>query len=226
MRILIVEDDEKISSFVAKSLRQSAHVIDVATDGDAALELALSVSYDAIVLDLLLPKRNGFEVITELRRRSVATPVLVLSARQSVGDKVRALRAGGDDYLTKPFSLAELAARLDALVRRSQGAARPEQTQLAYADVSLDRLTRRVHRRGARVDLQPKEFALLEYLLANAGRVMTKALILQHVWDCSFDPQTNVVDVLVCRLRTKLDRDFEPRLIHTLRGVGYVLRAD
>jgi len=188
------------------------------------------MTHEVIVLDILLPKLGGLNVLEELRQRNISTPVLVLSAKNAVDDRVRGLRAGGDDYLTKPFSFAELVARLHALVRRTgrgdgSGAAGPL-TRLSFADLSLDRLTRRVRRGETLIELQPKEFALLDYLLGNAGRVLTKTQILEYIWDCSFDPQTNVVDVMVCRLRQKLDRDFEPKLIHTLRGVGYVLRTD
>lgn len=226
MRILVVEDDPKIASYVSKGLRQGGYVVDVVHDGEAALERSFESVYDALVLDILLPKRGGLSVIEELRRSRMKTPVLVLSARSSIDDKVRVLRAGGDDYITKPFSFSELVARLEALIRRSAdaGVVRPE--QIRCADLSLDRISRRVQRGEVRVELQPKEFALLDYFLSQQGRVVTKTQILEQVWDCSFDPQTNVVDVLVCRLRNKVDRDFDPKLIHTLRGVGYVLRQN
>ncbi len=229
MRLLVVEDDPKIASFVAGGLRQAGHVVDAAHRGDDALALATAPApapYDAIVLDLMLPGLDGFTVIAELRRRRVLTPVLMLSALASVDDRVRGLEAGGDDYLGKPFSFNELHARLQALTRRAAGAPAAEPTRYAFADLSLDRLSRRVQRGEEVIELQPKEFALLEYLLRHAGRVVTKTMILQQVWDWSFDPGTNVVDVLVFRLRNKVDRDRQPRLIHTLRGVGYALRLD
>ena len=230
MRILVLEDDLKIATFVAKGLRQAGHVVALAQRGDDGLHLAADAAppgYDAIVLDLMLPGLDGFTVIGELRRRKVNTPVLMLSALASVDDRVRGLEAGGDDYLGKPFSFNELHARLQALARRAAGPALPaEPTRYTLADLSLDRLSRRVQRGNETIELQPKEFALLEYLLRHAGRVVTKTMILEHVWDWSFDPGTNVVDVLVFRLRNKVDRDREPKLIHTLRGVGYALRQE
>ena len=231
MRVLVVEDDPKIASFVTNGLRQAGHAVDVAHRGDDGLHLAGEVEppgYEAIVLDLMLPGVDGFSVLAELRRRQVTTPILLLSALASVDDRVRGLEAGGDDYLGKPFSFSELHARLQALARRAAGtgAAGAEPTRLSFADLTLDRLSRRVQRGGETIELQPKEFALLEYLLRHAGRVVTKTMILQQVWDWSFDPGTNVVDVLVFRLRNKVDRDREPKLIHTLRGIGYALRLD
>lgn len=226
MRILVVEDDPKIASYVSKGLRQGGYVVDVVHDGEAALERSFETSYDALVLDLLLPQRGGLSVIEELRRGRLKTPVLVLSARSSIDDKVRVLRAGGDDYLTKPFSFSELEARLEALIRRSTDAVAVRQSLVCCANLSLDQVSRRVQRGEFRIELQPKEFALLDYFLNQQGRVVTKTQILEQVWDCSFDPQTNVVDVLVCRLRNKVDRDFDPKLIHTLRGVGYVFRQN
>jgi two-component system OmpR family response regulator len=226
MRILVVEDDPKIAGYVSRGLRQEGYVVDVVPDGNAALEHSFESNYDALVLDILLPKRGGLSVIEELRRSRVRTPILVLSARSSIDDKVRTLRAGGDDYITKPFSFSELVARLEALIRRSADAGMSRESVLTCADLSLDRISRRVRRGDTRLELQPKEFALLDYFLSQQGRVLTKTLILEQVWDCGFDPQTNVVDVLVCRLRNKVDRDFEPKLIHTLRGVGYVLREN
>lgn len=230
MRVLLVEDDSKIASFVARGLRQAGHVVVVANRGDDGLNLAAAgvapAGYDAIVLDLMLPGLDGFSVIAELRRRKVHPPVLMLSALASVDDRVRGLEAGADDYLTKPFSFSELHARLQALARRAPGPTAAEPTRYAFANLALDRLSRRVQRGEEAVDLQPKEFALLEYLLRHAGHVVTKTMILEHVWDWSFDPGTNVVDVLVFRLRNKVDRDHAPKLIHTLRGIGYVLRLD
>ena len=223
MRALLVEDDETISEFVARGLREAGFAVDCAADGEAGLDAALSQPYDVAVLDVMLPKRDGLSVIDELRGRGIATPVLILSARRSVDDRVRGLQAGGDDYLTKPFAFAELLARVQALVRRATRA--PEPTTLTVDDLVLDLLSRRVTRDGVSIDLRPREFALLEYLMRNPGRVVSKTMILSHVWEYSFDPQTNIVDVLVSRLREKIDRPFEKKLLHTVRGVGYVLRA-
>lgn len=223
MRALVVEDDRTIAEFVARGLREAGFAVDDAADGEAGLRAALGQAYDVAIIDLMLPRRDGLTLIDELRRRGVTTPVLILSARRSVDDRVKGLQAGGDDYLTKPFAFAELLARVQALVRRATRT--PEPATLRVAELELDLLSRRVTRAGARLDLRPREFALLEYLMRNAGRVVSKTMILSHVWEYSFDPQTNVVDVLVSRLREKLDRPFERRLLHTVRGVGYVLRA-
>jgi two-component system OmpR family response regulator len=224
MRVLVVEDDTTIASFVGKGLREAGYAVDVASDGDRGLQLALHEPYDAAVLDVMLPGRDGLSVIEELRRRRVNVPVLILSARHTVDDRVRGLQAGGDDYLTKPFAFSELLARVQALIRRSQGSAEP--TRLSAGDLTLDLASRRVERAGRVLDLRPREFALLEYLLRNAGRVVSKTMIMEHVWNYSFDPRTNVVDVLVFRLRERIDRDFEPKLVHTVRGVGYVLKVE
>ena len=223
MRVLLVEDDETIAEFVARGLREAGFAVDSAADGEAGLAAALSQPYDVAVLDVMLPKRDGLSLIDELRRRGIATPVLILSARRSVDDRVRGLQAGGDDYLTKPFAFAELLARVQALVRRATRA--PEPTTLTVDDLVLDLLSRRVTRGDVSIDLRPREFALLEYLMRNPGRVVSKTMILSHVWEYSFDPQTNIVDVLVSRLREKIDRRFEKKLLHTVRGVGYVLRG-
>ncbi len=222
MHALIIEDDNTIAEFVARGLREAGFAVDRAADGEAGLEAALDESYDVAVIDVMLPKRDGLSVIDEMRRRGVATPVLILSARRSVDDRVRGLQAGGDDYLTKPFAFAELLARVQALVRRASRT--PEPTTLTVDDLVLDLLSRRVARQGVAIDLRPREFALLEYLLRNAGKVVSKTMILSHVWEYSFDPQTNIVDVLVSRLREKIDRPFERKLLHTVRGVGYTLR--
>jgi two-component system, OmpR family, response regulator len=223
MRVLLVEDDAAIADFLARGLREAGYAVDHETDGEAGLRAAQRQPYDVAVVDLMLPTRDGLSLIDELRRGAVTTPVLILSARRSVDDRVRGLQAGGDDYLTKPFAFAELLARLQALVRRATRV--PEPTTLALDDLVLDLLSRRVTRGGTELDLRPREFALLEYLMRNAGRVVSKTMILSDVWGYSFDPQTNVVDVLVSRLREKLDRPFEQKLLHTVRGVGYVLRA-
>jgi len=223
VRALLVEDDSTIAEFVARGLREAGFAVDHCSDGEAGLMAALDRPYDTAIVDLMLPKRDGLSLIEELRRRGVATPVLILSARRSVDDRVRGLQTGGDDYLTKPFAFSELLARVQALVRRASRT--PEPTTLTVADLVLDLLSRRVTRGGKVIELRPREFALLEYLMRTAGRVVSKTMILSHVWEYNFDPQTNIVDVLVSRLREKIDKPFETKLLHTVRGVGYVLRA-
>ena len=223
MRVLLVEDDATIADFVAKGLTEAGYAVDVASDGEQGYERAASGEYDAAIVDIMLPRLDGLAVIDRVRGRGIRTPVLILSARHSVDDRVRGLQAGGDDYLTKPFAFAELLARVQALIRRATGATEP--TKLSAGDLTLELLTRRTERGGRAIDLRPREFALLEYLMRNPGRVLTKTMILSHVWGYSFNPGTNVVDVLVSRLRDKIDRDFEPKLLHTVRGVGYVLKV-
>jgi two-component system OmpR family response regulator len=220
--VLLVEDDTTIADFVARGLREAGYAVDRAVDGEEGFEAARTQPYDAAVVDLMLPKRDGLSLIEAMRGAGILTPVLILSARRSVDDRVRGLQAGGDDYLTKPFAFAELLARVQALVRRASRT--PEPTTLTFEDLSLDLLSRRVTRAGTAIDLRPREFALLEYLMRNAGKVLSKTMILSHVWDYSFDPQTNIVDVLVSRLREKVDRPFKKKLLHTVRGVGYVIR--
>ncbi len=220
MRILVVEDDKKIASFVVNGLKQSGYAVDHSGDGEDALVRAQTISYDALVVDLMLPKLDGLSVIQQLRSGGSHAPVLILSAKASVDDRVKGLQSGGDDYLTKPFAFSELLARIQALIRRATQA--PEPTRLAVGDLTLDLLTRRVERAGEKIDLQPREFALLEYMMRHVNRPVTKTMILEHIFDYSFDPQTNVVDVLVHRLRSKVDRD--RAMLHTIRGVGYVLR--
>ncbi len=220
MRILVVEDDPKIASFVANGLKQSGYAVDHSADGEEALFRAQTISYDALVVDLMLPKLDGLSLIQQLRAKGGALPVLILSAKAAVDDRVRGLQAGGDDYLTKPFAFSELLARIQALIRRATQA--PEPTRLAVGDLTMDLLTRQVQRAGEKIDLQPREFAMLEYLMRHPNRPVTKTMILEHIFDYSFDPQTNVVDVLVHRLRSKVDK--ERAMIHTVRGVGYVLR--
>ena len=221
MHALLIEDDDTIADFVARGLREAGFAVDRAADGAEGLDVALAQTYDVAVVDVMLPRRDGLSVIEELRRKGVMTPVLILSAKRSVDDRVRGLQAGGDDYLTKPFAFAELLARVQALVRRASRT--PEPTTLTVEDLVMDLLSRRVTRAGTVVDLRPREFALLEYLMRNCGRVVSKTMILSHVWEYSFDPQTNIVDVLVSRLRDKIDRPFEPKLLRTVRGIGYVL---
>lgn len=223
MKALLVEDDASIAEFVVRGLREAGFAVDHEADGEAGLASAAQNGYDVAIVDVMLPKRDGLSLIEELRRRGVTTPVLILSAKRSVDDRVRGLQTGGDDYLTKPFAFAELLARLQALVRRATRA--PEPTTLSVEDIALDLLSRRVTRGGVAIDLRPREFTLLEYLMRNAGKVVSKTMILSHVWEYTFDPQTNIVDVLVSRLREKLDKPFGKKLLHTVRGVGYVLRG-
>jgi DNA-binding response OmpR family regulator len=223
MRILVVEDDPTIASFVAKGLEGAGFAVDRAESGGDALHRASSADYAVAIVDVMLPGMDGLALIEEMRRRRIRTPVLILSARRTVDDRVKGLQAGGDDYLTKPFAFAELVARVQALIRRASGAADP--TRLAAGDLVMDLVSRRVERAGTALDLRPREFALLEYLMRNANRVVSKSMILSHVWDYSFDPRTNVVDVLVHRLREKVDEGFDRKLIRTVRGMGYVLEA-
>jgi two-component system OmpR family response regulator len=220
MRVLVVEDDAKIASFVVNGLKQSGFAVDRCADGDEAHVLAGTTTYDAAVVDIMLPKLDGLNLVQKLRKEGVRVPVIFLSARASVDDRIKGLQAGGDDYLTKPFAFSELLARVQALIRRASNASEP--TRLITGDLTLDLLNRAVTRGGERIELQAREFALLEYLMRHTGRVVTKTMILEHIWDYSFDPQTNVVDVLVCRLRNKVDR--EKKMIHTIRGVGYVIK--
>lgn len=220
MRILVVEDDRKIASFVVKGLRQLGYAADHCADGLEGLALAEATAYDAAVVDVMLPKLDGLSLIRRMREKKSQVPVIILSARAAVEDRIAGLQAGADDYLVKPFAFSELAARIQALIRRATQTAEP--ARLAVGDLALDLLTREVSRGGEKIELQAREFALLEYLMRNAGRAVAKTMILEHIFDYSFDPQTNVVDVLVCRLRAKIDPD-KTRL-HTLRGVGYMLK--
>jgi two-component system, OmpR family, response regulator len=222
MRILVVEDDPKIASFVTKGLQEAGYTVDQATTGDEGIALAMSTPYSAAVVDLMLPELDGLSVIKRLRANNVGIPAIVLSAKHAVADRVECLEEGADDYVAKPFAFSELLARLHAVLRRSKASSEP--TTLEIGDLRMDLLNRRVERAGRVVELQPREFALLEHLMRNAGRALSKSYLLEQLWDYSFDPQTNVVDVLLCRLRNKIDRDFDRKLIHTLRGVGYVLR--
>ncbi len=222
MRILLVEDDKKIAGFVSKGFKEAGFALDHAEDGVSGLDLALTESYDAAIIDIMLPGLDGLSLIEKMRAEGLNTPVIILSAKRSVDDRVRGLQTGGDDYLTKPFAFTELLARVQALIRRAGGNTEPQ--VLKGGDVSMDLLKREVCRDGQKIELQPKGFSLLEYLMRNADKVVSKTMILEHVWDYSFDPQTNVVDVLVCRLRNKLDKDFQPKCIHTIRGVGYAFK--
>ncbi len=223
MRLLIVEDDTKIASFLTRGLTQAGFAVDHAADGVEGLALGLAQPYDVAVVDIMLPQLDGLTLIDRLRQQKVMTPVILLSAKRSVDDRVRGLQSGGDDYLTKPFAFSELLARVHALLRRSSAVAEPG--RLTVGDLVVDLLTRDVPRGGRRLDLQRREFSLLEYLMRNAGRPVSQSMILEHVWNLDFDPQTNVVELLVSRLRTKVDAEFPKKMIQTLRGVGYVLRA-
>lgn len=223
MRLLVIEDDQKIASFVVGGLRQAGYVVAHAANGEEAMRVATANAFDLLIMDLMLPGIDGLSVIERLRRAHVNRPVLILSARRTVDDRVRGLQAGGDDYLTKPFAFSELLARVQALIRRSTGAA--ETTRFEIDDLQMNLITREVTRGGRRIELQPREFALLEYLLRNAERVVSKTMIMEHVWDYDFDPMTNVVEARVCKLREKIDKESERKLIHTIRGFGYVIRA-
>ncbi|MCL1818818.1 MAG: response regulator transcription factor [Spirochaetaceae bacterium] len=225
MRVLVVEDDEKISGFVAKGLREAGFAVDAVTSGEDGLSYLLGGAYDAAVVDIMLPGMDGLTMISRLREKRLATPILILSARRSVDDRVLGFKKGGDDYLTKPFSFAELLVRIQALIRRA-GSAPASPALLSFHDLTMDPLTREVRRGGERIDLQPREYALLEYFLRHPGQALSKTMILEHIWDYDFDPQTNVVDVLVFRLRNKIEKQGEAKLLHTLRGVGYVLRKE
>ncbi len=222
MRVLLVEDDVKIASFIIKGLKAAGYAVDHAPDGEEGLRLALSEPYDANVVDLMLPRQDGLSLIRELRAQKVNTPVLILSAKGSVDDRVKGLETGGDDYLTKPFAFSELLARVQALIRRAGGVSDP--IRLSVGDLSVNLVTREVTRGGKTIDLQPREFSLLEYLMRNAGRIVSKTMIMEHVWDYHFDPQTNVVEARISRLRDKVDKDADQKLIHTVRGVGYVIK--
>ena len=224
MRVLVVEDERKVASFIRQGLQEEGHAVEVAADGAAALDLLLDApGYDLIVLDLMLPKRDGFDVLKTVRQRRIQTPVLVLTARDTVSDKVAGLDLGADDYLTKPFAFEELLARARALMRRGAGQRAPV---LRLSDLALDPATRAVTRNNRRITLTAREYALLEYFLRNAGRVLTRPMIAQHVWGLDFDPESNIVDVYVGYLRRKIDGEGERRLLHTVRGAGYKLAAD
>lgn len=222
MKLLVVEDDDKIASLIIKGLKQAGFTVDHAPDGEAGLHLALTEPYDACIIDIMLPKLDGLTLIEEMRHKKIHTPVIILSAKRSVDDRVKGLQRGGDDYLTKPFAFSELLARVHALIRRASTI--PDIIKLSAGDLSIDLMTREVYRGDQKIELQPREFSLLEYLMRNKGRVVSKTMIMEHVWEYNFDPQTNVVDVLVCRLRNKIDTDPERKIIHTIRGVGYVLK--
>lgn len=222
MRILLIEDDRVIADFIQKGMKEAGFTIDHIDDGVRGLDALLYDSYDLAILDLMLPRLDGLSVIDQLRERKRNLPILILSAKRSVDERVDGLRHGGDDYLTKPFSFSELLARVDSLLRRSQKITEP--SSLSFQDLSIDLLARTARRAGKKIDLQPKEFALLEYLMRNSGNVVSKTMIMERVWDYNFDPGTNVVEARISKLREKVDKDFEKPLIHTIRGLGYVLR--
>ncbi len=222
MRALIIEDDIEAALFLQKALRESGHTVELAHDGDDGLAIARDGGYDVLIVDRMLPKRDGLSLVKTLRAEGDRTPVLFLSALGAVDDRVKGLKAGGDDYLTKPYAFTELLARIEALVRRIE----PQETQTRYqvGDLVIDRLAHRVTRAGEPIVLQPREYRLLEYMMRNAGQVVTRTMLLENVWDYHFDPQTNVIDVHVSRLRSKIDKGFERPLLHTVRGAGYMLR--
>ncbi len=222
MKILIVEDDTGTASFIEKGLKQAGYIVDRETNGEDGLHRALFEPYDAAVIDIMLPKLDGLTLINELRKKKILTPVLILSAKRSLDDRIKGLRSGGDDYMVKPFAFSELLVRIQALIRRANAVAEP--TSLTVGDLTIDLLKRNVNRSGVDIELQPLEFALLEYLVRNREIVVSKTMIMEHVWNYNFDPQTNVVEARMCRLRDKVDRPFQTKLIHTIRGVGYVIK--
>ena len=223
MRILVIEDDLEAQRYLVNGLKESGHVVDDAADGDTGLTLALSRPYDVAVVDRMLPKLDGLKLVEEMREHGNSTPVLFLSALSEVDDRVKGLKSGGDDYLTKPYAFVELLARIDALMRRRSPAT--VRTRLQVGDLELDLLTRAANRGTTPIDLQPREFRLLEYLMRHAGQVVTRTMLLESVWEYHFDPQTNVIDVHISRLRAKIDKGFEAPLLHTIRGAGYMIRA-
>jgi two-component system OmpR family response regulator len=221
MRILFVEDDTGIASFVVKGLKEAGYIVEHVTDGRAGLDMLISEPFDGAIVDIMLPSLDGLSIIQIARQQNITIPILILSAKGSVDDRVKGLQNGGDDYLIKPFAFSELLARMQALIRRANRISEP--INITIGPLKIDLIRRKVQRDGKEVELQPREFALLEYLMRNAGRIVSKTMIMEHVWDYNFDPQTNVVEARICRLREKVDRDFGKKLIHTIRGVGYVL---
>jgi two-component system OmpR family response regulator len=223
MRILVIEDDLEAQRYLVQGLKESGHVVDDASDGENGLSLALSRPYDVAIVDRMLPKMDGLTLVGEMREHGNSTPVLFLSALSEVDDRVKGLKAGGDDYLTKPYAFVELLARVDALMRRRSPVG--IRTRLDVGDLELDLLTRAAKRSGTDIELQPREFRLLEYLMRHAGQVVTRTMLLESVWEYHFDPQTNVIDVHISRLRAKIDKGFQAPLLHTVRGAGYMIRA-
>jgi two-component system OmpR family response regulator len=223
MRILLIEDDVKVASLVERGLNEAGFAVEHAINGEEGLRMALKEQYDTAIVDIMLPKLDGLSLIEQLRRQKVNIPILILSAKRSVIDRVRGLQGGSDDYLTKPFAFAELLARVQALIRRTSAAPKP--SRLVVGDLSIELMTRVVKRGDQEIHLQPREYALLEYLARNAGKVVSRTMIMENVWDYNFDPMTNVVDVRICKLRDKIDKDFDTKLLHTVWGAGYVLKA-
>lgn len=226
MRVLVIEDDKDVAAYLVNGLKESDNVVDHAADGKDGLLLAASESYDVMIIDRMLPSMDGLSIIKTIRATDNDTPVLILSALGDVDDRVEGLRGGGDDYLTKPFSFTELLARLEALLRRGPSSGSEQVTHLSVADLEMDLLARTVKRGAEKIDLQPREFRLLEYLMKHAGQVVTRTMLLEQVWDYHFDPQTNVIDVHISRLRSKIDKDFPKQLLQTVRGAGYILSED
>lgn len=222
MRLLLIEDDPKIASFIAEGFRQESFAVDHLSNGDDGLQMALNTNYDVAIVDIMLPGMDGLAVIEELRQQDINIPVLILSAKRSLGDRIKGIETGADDYLIKPFAFSELLVRVKALIRRSSSVG--EQHSLSYTDVSIDLIKHEVFRAGQKIELQPREYALLVLLVQNAERPVTKTMILEHIWEFQFDPQTNVVDVLMCRLRNKIEKNYETKLIRTIRGIGYVFQ--
>ena len=221
MNILLIEDDARTADFIARGFTQSGFTVTAVDNGNAGLEKLQSETFDIAVVDVMLPGLDGISVVRQARQSGCITPVIFLSAKGSVEDKISGLQAGGDDYLSKPFSFSELQARIQAMLRRAQSLSQP--TQLTVADLTIDLLTRKVTRAGKRIELQPQEYSLLEYLMKNTGKIVSRTMILEHVWEYNFDPQTNIVETRLCRLREKIDKEFERKLIRTVRGFGYVL---
>lgn len=226
MRVLLIEDDKQISDYLAQGLKESGYIVDICLDGEEGIHFLTTYIYDLIILDLMLPKVDGLSLMSKIRERGSQVPVLILSAKRSVEDRIKGLQLGGDDYLTKPFSFGELLARVQALLRRTNQNTNTQQNDLQLGDISVDLITRKASREGNTIELQGKEFSLLEYFMRNPGRVLTKTQILEGVWSNQFDPQTNVVDVLVFRLRNKIDRNYEKKTISTVRGVGYIFEPN
>ena len=222
MHILVIEDDKEAASYMIKGLTECGHVVDHAADGKTGLGMALTGEYDVMVIDRMLPERDGLSIVTAIRAANIATPILILSALAEVDDRVKGLKAGSDDYLTKPYAFSELLARIEVLSRRQT--VTQTQDKLRLADLEMDLLKHKVSRGGKNINLQPREFRLLEYLLRHSGQVVSRTMLLEQVWDYNFDPQTNVIDVHISRLRNKIDKDFDPPLLHTIRGAGYSLR--
>jgi len=224
MKILIIEDDKDIISFIKKGLHEAGYVIDTAEDGESGFIKLLTGNYDAAVVDIMLPGMDGLSIIENIRIKKIYTPIIILSAKREVDDRIIGFQKGGDDYLTKPFSFSELLVRIQALIRRSSES--HNITSLECENLSMNLISHTVSRAGINIELQPKEFALLEYLMRNQERVLSKTLIMENIWDYNFDPQTNIVDVVVSRLRSKIDKDYDKKLLHTVRGVGYVLKEN